>query len=321
MICKKVKLSENNPRVELTTYVIDPSLEMIGGIVRPAVLILGGGAYFSVSDAEGEPVAMAFNAMGYHAFVLKYSTYGADAFIKGFDNMERRRMTEHPEPVRDVARAVSLIKEHASEWGVDPDKVIIGGFSAGAHNAAMYLTNWNKPLIKGYLNKSEDLLRPAAGILGYPVTDYIFMKKAIKEGMADEVFHIASNMAFVGAKEPSEQLLDEISPARNIDKDTPPCFIWTTAADNMVPAQNSLLMALALANAKIPYELHVFERGDHGLSVANQLSAAGQNQMNADVHKWVGLAEDWLKKRFAISLPEAVSFEDADAAIAQAMKD
>lgn len=319
MICEKIHVNENNDKVILTTYLTDPSLEMTGDRKKPAVLILGGGAYFSVSDSEGEPVALRFSAMGYQAFTLKYSTYGVDAFIRGFQNMERRRNTEHPEPVRDVARAVKYIYEHAEEWRVDKKKIIICGFSAGAHNAAMYLTHWYDMKLMGELGCDPEVLKPAAGILSYPITDYVFMKQAIEEGRTDRAFFGASDMAFVGTKEPTDKLLQEISPARAVSDKTPPCFIWTTSADKMVPAENSLLMAMALAKAGVPYELHVFEEGDHGLSLADQSSAAALDQIRDDVHQWVGLAESWLKKRFSIEMPPAFRYEDADKAIAGAV--
>ena len=308
MIYEKIKLNPENDKVELTTYVYDPKLEMINHENRPAVLVLGGGAYFSVSDSEGEPVAMAFNAMGYHAFSLKYSVYGNDAFANGLQNMERRESTEYPAPLRDVARAILYIKNHAKEWHLDPDRIAVCGFSAGAHNASMYVTNWNKPVITDYFNRPAEDFRPAAGILCYTLSDYTYMKKAMEKGETDAFFFKASAMAYLGDKGDDDATLAEVSPALQVTDQTPPCFIWTTAGDKLVPPQHSLLMALALQNAHIPYELHVFEEGDHGLSLASPASAAFKVQINDDVHKWVGLCEAWLAKRFAIDMPAEMDF-------------
>lgn len=316
MIYENIKLSEENDKVELRTYVIDPNLVMIGKHLRPAVLVLGGGAYFSVSDPEGEPVALAFNAMGYHAFCLKYSTYGADAYLKGLENLDRREKTEHPAPIRDVARAILYIKDHAEEWNVDPDRIAVCGFSAGGHNAAMYVTNWNQPVLTDYFKRPAEDFRVAAGILCYPLTDYNYMKNAVKQGITDSASFEASNIAFLGCPNPMDDTLTEVSPAQHVTKNTPPCFIWTTSADRMVPPQNSLLMALALQNAEVPYELYISQDGDHGLSIANQLSAASKEQIRPDVNQWVGLVENWLIKRFAVDMPDTFSFGDFDAEIA-----
>lgn len=312
MKTQTIQLFEEKPNVKLTSYLYGPELELIGNKVRPAVLICGGGAYFSCSDTEGEPVAFQFMAMGYHAFTLKYSTYGVDAFVNHFQNMERRPQTEYPCQVREIAKAVLTIKEHAAEWNVNPDKIIVCGFSAGGHNAAMYSTLWNTPLITEYYHRPAEDFKVAATILGYALTDYMYMKKFTAKNPGAKLFFDASNTAFVGNPEPDEELLRAISPALNVTENTPPAFIWATSADGMVPVQNSLHYAEALSERHIPYELHIFEEGEHGLSVATQASAGAKNQIDRDVQKWVLLADAWLQKRFALEMPETFSFADVD---------
>ena len=318
MINKTIRLYEDRDKITLTTYIYEPSLEMIGAVKRPAVLICPGGAYFNCSDAEGEPVALTFASMGYQAFVLKYSTYGADAFVRGLKNLERRPQTEHPAPVRDIAKAMLMIKDHADEWNVDPDRIAICGFSAGAHNCAMYSVYWDKPLITEFFGREAKDFRPAAAVLCYPLTDYVFMKENMKAGSdpMNSAFFAASNLAFTGAEMPDDAKLLEISPARLVSDSTPPMFIWSTSEDQMVPVTHSLLMAGALSGAHIPYELHIFERGQHGLSTANQAAAAAMDQINPDAAKWVPLADAWLRKRFSIQLPPTMSFDDVDASLA-----
>ena len=115
--------------------------------------------------------------------------------------------------------------------------------------------------------------------------------------------------AFLGEANPSEEKLREVSPALNVTENTPPTFLWATAADGMVPVQHSLRMAHALADHKVPFEIHIFEEGDHGLSVATQASAMSRTMLNQDAAKWVGLAECWLEKRFALDLPQKTAFE------------
>lgn len=311
MISEKIQLYEDKPEVVLTTYLYDPALERIGQRKRPAILIMSGGAYFSCSDAEAEPVALAFAAMGYHAFTLKYSVYGTEAFENHFQGMIPKPECQHPMPMRDIAKAMMTIKDHAEEWNVDADRIAVCGFSAGGHNTAMFATNWQNPVITDYFNRDKEVFRPAACILSYAITDYIYMKESLANNPNpfNKAFFAASNTAFLGASEVSDELLDEVSPAKHVTDDMPPTYIWATSQDAMVPVQHSIRMAHALADASIPFEIHVFEEGPHGISVATQASATAKDQIFPDAAKWVSLAECWLQKRFAIDMPEEFSFE------------
>lgn len=310
MLTEVIQLHENREDVTLTTYVIAEKGELRGQGKRPAVLICPGGGYFNCSDREAEPVALKFASMGYHAFVLRYSTYdqGKNQFPDISKQLPVNETTKHPAPVRDIGKAMLYIREHAEEWQVDMEKVAVCGFSAGAHNSAMYSIYWNTPIITEYLGVEAAKIRPAAIILGYTLSDYIFMKDVSKNPM-DSAFFEASNTAFLGEAKPSDEKLKEVSPALNVNESTPPAFLWATAADGLVPVQHSLRMAHALADHKIPFEIHVFEEGDHGLSVSTQASALSKSQMNQNAAKWVELAERWLEKRFALDLPEKTEFE------------
>ncbi|MCD7885544.1 MAG: alpha/beta hydrolase [Lachnospiraceae bacterium] len=312
MLVTEFKLYENREDVTLTAYVLAEKGELRGQGLRPAVLICPGGGYFNCSDREAEPVALAFAAMGYHAFVLRYSTYmeGAEGFVDLFSDFEVKEHLTHPAPVREIGMAMLLIREHARDWMVDMDRVAVCGFSAGAHNSAMYGVYWDKPLITDFLGVEKEAIRPAALILGYTLSDYILLRDSEKNEL-DEAFFRGSVKAFTGEAQPSEEKLIEVSPARLVSEMTPPAFLWATAADGMVPVQHSLRMAHALADHHVPFELHVFEEGDHGMSVATQASSVAKSQMNADAAKWIGLADAWLKKRFALDLPEKTAFEEA----------
>ncbi len=312
MLVKEFKLYENREDVTLTAYVLAEKGELRGQGMRPSVLICPGGGYFNCSDREAEPVALAFAAMGYHAFVLRYSTYmeGAEGFIDLFSDIPVKAHLTHPTPVREIGMAMLLIRAHAEEWMVDMKRVVVCGFSAGAHNTAMYGVYWDKPLLTEYLGVEKEELRPAALILGYTLSDYILLRNTKKNEM-DDAFFRNSVKAFTGETDPSEEKMTEISPARLVSEQTPPTFLWATSEDAMVPVQHSLRMAHALADHHVPFELHVFEEGDHGMSVATQASSVAKSQMNADAAKWVGLADEWLKKRFALALPEKTAFEES----------
>lgn len=310
MLTEEIKLYEDREYVTLTTYVTAEKGELHAQGKRPAVLICPGGGYFNCSDREAEPVALKFASMGYHAFVLRYSTFdeGKNRFPDLSEPITPKEKTKHPAPVRDIGKAMLCIREHAVEWQVDMDRIAVCGFSAGAHNSAMYSVYWNRPVLTEYFGVEAELLKPAAVILGYTLSDYTFMEKVAMNPM-DAAFFRASNTAYLGEPQPSEEKLREVSPALNVTGHTPPTFLWATAADAMVPVQHSLRMAHALADHKVPFEIHIFEEGDHGLSISTQASALSKTMINKDAAKWVDLAECWLQKRFALDLPEKTAFE------------
>lgn len=308
MLTRKLYLIEGRTDVSLTTYVLDDSKEMLNGRKRPAVLICPGGAYLNCSDREGEPVAMRFASMGYHAFVLRYSVYtGKNPEFNpwaGGGAMPVNEDSIHPAPMRDIARAFLTIREHADEWLVDVDRIAICGFSAGAHNCAMYSVYWQTPLIGEYFGKAPEMFKPAATILAYTLSDYVYMRELLPlmDEMGKGLFHMA-NIAFTGVPEPDEATLHAISPARLVSEHTPPMFLWSTAADSLVPIEHSLRMAQGLAQKNIPFEMHIFEEGPHGLSLADQSTASVQSYIDPNAAKWAGLVEAWLLKRFAIEFP------------------
>lgn len=266
---------------------------------HPAMIIAPGGAYREVSPSEAHLPAMEFYGAGYNVFVLEYT-------INQLDEAPLKM-----QPLHDISRAIRMIRSRAEEFHIRPDRIAVCGFSAGAHNAAMYATNWHTDTISEYFHEDKEKFRPAAAILGYTLSDYIFMRdNTEKRSPMDVAFFKASNTAFLGTGEPSEELLDEVSPARHVTENTPPMYLWATASDELVPVQHSLRMANALAEHKIPFELHVFEEGPHGLGLATQATAAAKSQMYSDAAKWADLAGCWLEKRFAFDLPEKTPFEE-----------
>lgn len=307
-----IKLYEGREDVTLTTYVLSDSLEMLNGKRRPAIIICPGGAYLSCSDREAEPVALRFASMGYHAFVLRYSVYGEgkNEFPDLSRPLQPKPHCNHPMPMREIGQAMLTVREHAGAWLVDTERIAICGFSAGAHNCAMYETNWYQPVITEYFQEEAEKFRPAAVLLGYTLSDYVYMKEnTIGDAMAAAMFG-ASNTAFLGAPSVTDEKFTEVSPARNVTKQTPPTFLWATAADDLVPVQHSIRMAHALADCDIPFEMHIFEEGPHGLSLSTQATAGSKMQMDADAAKWIGLAEAWLMKRFALDVPRMTAFEE-----------
>ena len=326
MHCETIKLYEGREDVTLTTYVWKDSRDLLNGKPRPAVIICPGGAYLNLSNAEGEPVALAFANMGYHAFVLRYSVYTEGVESADMFDPEWKGVKEHcifPKPMQDIGAAMLYIRQHSEEWHVNMDQVAICGFSAGAHNCAMYSVYWDKPEIAGFFGVDPQLMRPAASILAYPITDYIYLKGCCDSGkkaaelngeeggaFTPWLLFDQSAMAFLGTTEADDKLLLKVSPVYLVDQNTPPTFLWATSEDNLVPVQHSILMARSLADAGVPFELHIFEKGMHGLGVSTEAGAGCLWTVNDAAAKWVPMCHKWLHERFALPLDEKPFWTD-----------
>lgn len=314
MIVKKFYLEENDVHATLTTYILDDSPELLNGRNRPAIIICPGGGYFNCSDREAEPMAVKFNSMGYHAFVLRYNIYlePEDEYelIHKVDPLPIKKRTQFPRQMYDIAKSIVLINEHAEEWFVDTDKIGLCGFSAGGHNVLSYSVNWNRPIIQDVFSKFNVNLKPALTIAGYPISDYTLMEAALKKAPTErQKFFNKSSRVLFGADWPNEEQLLIVSPAKLVDQDTPPMFLWSTFEDGAVPIEQTTVMATALATNKIPFACHIFEEGVHGLSVSTQVSADAHSKINYKVSKWMELVEEWLLKRFELDLPEKSKYE------------
>ena len=271
MIHKVIPLWESSKSAfmpTLTTYVLDDCLDEAPR-KRGAVLICPGGGYGFCSPREAEPIALAMTSKGYHAFVVDYTTNGADPNMR------------HPQPLLDVSRAMTIIRENAAEWNIDPTKVAVCGFSAGGHLAASLGTLGNRDYIKSNPQIGDNL--PNALILAYPV---ISANKS--------VYHGGSFVNLLG-ENASTEAIEELSLENQVSEITPPTFIWHTFPDDVVPVENALLFASALSTKKIPFDLHVYSEGGHGLSLATRETSSDHSQIIPHVQSWVESCASWLK--------------------------
>ncbi len=307
MLYEKVKLYKEREDVTLTTYILDDSVELHNGRKRGAVLICPGGANLYCSDREGEPIAMAFGALGYHTFVLRYSVYNENEGVNTMDHiipdMSKpwvEKDCKFPRQIQDIGKALLYIKERSDEWLIDMEKIALCGFSAGAHNCAMYSVYYNKPIITDFLGIDVDGIRPAAAILGYMLSDYVELLE--NTDPANELFS-CSMRAYVG--EPGKITVEQaaqVSPCRLVNESTPPMFLWATAGDNLVDPIHTIKMAEALCRNHIPYEVHMFEEGKHGMCLGTQATASVKDELDENVEKWFYLADKWLKKRIGMTI-------------------
>jgi acetyl esterase/lipase len=221
----------------LTPYLADPAKATGASIV-----VCPGGGYGGLAGHEGRDYALWLNDLGVSAFVLKYRL-GSHGY-------------RHPRMVEDAARAVRLVRSKASEWAVDPKRVGIMGSSAGGHLASTLLTHFDAGNAGAKDPVEGQSSRPDLGILCYPVITL------------GEFTHQGSKRNLLG-ENPTPELVKLLSNELQVTAQTPPTFVWHTAEDQAVPVQNALLFAEALARNKVPFDLHVYEKGRHGIGLAN----------------------------------------------------
>ncbi|MCR4586845.1 MAG: alpha/beta hydrolase [Lachnospiraceae bacterium] len=262
-----VRVEGSQPYASMDTYILD-HYDEIGVGKRPLVLVCPGGAYAYTSHREAEIVALQFAAMGYHTAVLHYSTAPA----------------VFPAANLELGKAIAFLKSKAQEWYIDADKIVPLGFSAGGHMVASYCMFWKKEGYAAKLGVKEEDLRPGGMMLGYPV---------ITSG---EFAHRGSIENILGDRKDDPAMLAKMNLEDQVSEIVPRTFIWHTFEDGAVPVQNSLLLTQALVKAGIPVEYHVFEKGGHGLALANRLTqTADGGAMEPTCQCWIELAHRWLE--------------------------
>ena len=262
-----MKVSGSGANPTLTTYIIDNSQELAIK-ERPMVIICPGGGYGFVSDREAEPLALQFNAMGFHAAVLRYSVWPEAGY---------------PTALLELAKAMLTLRQHREEWHIDENKILVQGSSAGGHLAASYGCFWKKDFLLKSAGGNAELLRPNGLILSYPV---------ITSG---EYAHKDSFIKLLGER--YEALREEQSLEKQVNEDTPKTFLWHTWEDDTVPVENSMLFAWALKKKGIPLEMHIYPRGAHGLSLGNSFTAGmGGRDIQPEVTGWIKLAGTFIEK-------------------------
>ncbi|HEY5791647.1 MAG TPA: alpha/beta hydrolase [Chthoniobacterales bacterium] len=214
-----------------------------------AIVVCPGGGYFKLAPHEGDGYARWLSGQGIAAFVLKYRL-GASGY-------------RHPVMLNDAARAVRTVRANAAKWNVDPQRIGIMGSSAGGHLAATLLTHFDAGNAASTDPVERVSSRPDIGILCYPV---ITMGPLTHQGSKDNL---------LGPHPPAE-LVDELSAEKRVRNDTPPTFIWHTAEDPSVAVENSLLFGMALRAHKVPFDLHIYEKGPHGLGLGKNAFTAGK---------------------------------------------
>lgn len=232
-----------------------------------SVIICPGGGYSIVAIGhEGFEVAKKFNEMGVTAFVLKYRIPN-DSYM----------VNKEIGPLQDAQRAIQLVRQNATTWKINPDRIGIMGFSAGGHLASTAGTHFNQVTID---NKDSISLRPDFLVLIYPVISFL-----------DKYGHIGSRNNLLGLH-PSSKKIKAYSNELQVNKTTPPTFLVHAGDDPAVPVQNSLLFYEALQKNGVPAELHVYPKGGHGYGMDNPTT---KDEWIDRLRNWLD-AGGWLKK-------------------------
>ena len=267
MLYETFKLSEKYGAT-LTTYVATDTPELKKA-PRRAIIVCPGGGYHFLSDREAEPIARFYMAKGLNAFILRYSV---------------EETATNYTPLIEAALAIKHVRENAEKYNVDPNYVFIVGFSAGGHLAASTGILWNIPEVKAALGDApEGIAKPTGMILSYPVIT------------AGPKAHKGSIHRLCGSTTATEEEMDRFSLEKHVDETTSPAFIWHTFEDKTVPVENALLLASALKENNVPFELHIYPYGPHGLSLANEETAGGRPAMNVPhLQNWTELSYNWI---------------------------
>ena len=237
----------------MTTYLVDTDKPL------PCIVIYPGGGYSKRAPHEGGPIAEYFNSRGFHAVVVEY----------------RVAPNRDPAPLVDAQRAIKLVRYHAKEWKIDPDRVVTLGFSAGGHLCASTLVCEEVDTGNCVADAISAMpYRPNGGILCYPVIS-----------VDCNYGHVGSGKNLLGNRYDVE--VQSYNLSTKVTADTPKAFLWHTSDDASVNVKNSLIFAEHLRDAGVPFELHVFPHGKHGLGLAPD---------HPDVCQWASLAADWVER-------------------------
>lgn len=233
----------------------------------PAVVVCPGGAYRRVAAGEADPVALRYFAAGYNVFILNYSVCDK---AKNF------------QPLSELSAVLCKLRENSEIWYTDSDHIAVCGFSAGGHLAASLGTLWNHEKLKAVFDTKNGKNKPNAMILGYPVIT------------ADKRYAHIESIENVSGKKISDSDAEFFSLENRVSKETVPAFIFHTADDASVKAENSLRFAAALQETGILYELHILPSGKHGLSVCTEETGL-RDDYNA---RWMEMSIMWLNRQF-----------------------
>lgn len=267
----------------LTIYAHENYPQVYGERNRPMIVICPGGGYEHVSPREGEAIALQFMTTGAHAAVLRYDVSGQGA--------------EFPQHLLELAASVAYVRKHAAEYCIDPDKILVAGFSAGGHLAAslgcFWKEKWLEELMQAETGATMKDYQPNGEILAYPV---ITSGEFAHRGSFVKIMGSEAEQGYAPLGLSATELEEKLSLEKQVTSDFPPTFMWHTFEDGAVPLENSLFFAEALRKAGVNFEYHVFPHGGHGYALATKETAMKEGkEINDQCAQWIDLFKSWMK--------------------------
>ena len=268
MLHETIQIPAGQWSVAVTTYVPENWEEIDSNRTRPAVVLCPGGAYYMRSRREAEPVALQLLARDLCVFLTEYDV----------------APHTYPAAVTEVAAVVAHVRANAGKYHVDPNRIVIMGFSAGGHLAGSLGVRWCQPWLSESLGLQPEDIRPNGMVLSYPVLT------------GGSFTHEYSMECLTGSKDPAvwaEQSLEDL-----VTDQTAPAFLWHTFEDAVVPVENSLQFYGALRRHGIASELHIYPNGGHGLALSSDLTAGPDltdDYRRPEVVGWIDMASRWIR--------------------------
>ncbi len=265
-------------------------------VIRPAMIILPGGAYLYKSEREAEPVAAQYTALGYHTFILQYPTLWKQRHSVITEDIDLNEELPYPAQVIDLFRTVALVREHAQEWSVDPNQIFVLGFSAGGHVCASAAVNWqNEDYLKQAGIREPALSKPNAAVLCYPMLDAELAR--IRTDVPEQYTLQAKYLykTIFATEHPTEAMIDEMALIHRVTPETVPVFLWHTQADDTTYCIDSTRFIERLIENKVACEYHLFHTGGHGMSLCTAATAPAGGEILLNNALWPFLADAFLK--------------------------
>lgn len=263
-----MKIIRENIRENSSAFLqgyLKPGDAQTGNFKYPAVIVVPGGSYTHIPMVQAESIALNFSAQGYQSFYLRYT-------------FEQEALPLLPHPLVELANSIKYIRKNASRLNIDPNRIIIAGFSIGGHICSLYNDFYDSDWLMSYAQvDNSEILKPNAVILSYPV--------------------INLNCGFPKEPEKIQNWInrsEQIAADEHVNETNAPTFIWHTADDPFVPVENALRYSISLNQHHIDNELHIFHHGPHGMALANHITAWNDDSDNARVAEWFPLAISWL---------------------------
>lgn len=295
MKLETISLSET---AQLTAYIPDPAIGYRQYRKRPGIILAPGGAYLIHATREKEGVALEFLSKGYNVFLLEYSIGFTSREVKESGAAELDSAARYPAPVLEMLEAIHCVKKRGEAWNLDPSRLFLMGFSAGAHVCASCGMFWDLPALTSRLSfvPEPGELRATGMVLCYPMLD---PSPAEPAAINDDRLADARLMKdfLYQTQTPSQAQKHAVDLTRHVTPTAIPAFIWHSTDDPVVCAVDSTRFVLAMQQNGVDCEYHLFDYGGHGLALANQIYARSEEEIQPDLARWTTMASSWMERQ------------------------